>query len=105
MTQRNLSTKQKRLTDLENRLTGARTVRGEGGRQGLGVGTTGREVLYTGCINKTLLHSTGNYIQYPVKRHNGKEYKKECMYKCINQFSVQQKLINAVNQLSQTNSL
>ena len=31
MTQRNLSTKQKRLTDLENRLTGAKTVQGWGG--------------------------------------------------------------------------
>ena len=26
--------------------------------------------------NKVLLNSTGNYIQYPVINHNGKEYKK-----------------------------
>ena len=25
-----------------------------------------------------LLYSTGNYIQYPVINHNGKEYKKKC---------------------------
>ena len=50
--------------------------------------------MYIRCINKILLYSTGNYIQYPVIRHNGKEYKKECMYKCSNHFSVQQKLIN-----------
>ena len=25
-----------------------------------------------------LLYSTGNYIQYPVINHNGKDYKKEC---------------------------
>ena len=29
-------------------------------------------------INKVLLYSTGNYIQYPVINHNGKEYEKEC---------------------------
>ena len=27
--------------------------------------------------NKVLLYSTGNYIQYPVINHNGKEYEKE----------------------------
>ena len=32
-------------------------------------------------INKILLYSTGNSIQYPVINHNGKEYEKECM--CI----------------------
>ena len=31
--------------------------------------------------NKVLLYSTGNYIQYPVINHNGKEYEKE--YICI----------------------
>ena len=32
-------------------------------------------ILYTGWINNTvLLYSTGNYIQYPVINHNGKEY-------------------------------
>ena len=30
--------------------------------------------------NKVLLYSTGNYIQYPVINHNGREYKKECVY-------------------------
>ena len=25
-------------------------------------------------------YSTGNYIQYPVINHNGKEYDKECIY-------------------------
>ena len=32
--------------------------------------------------NKVLMYSTGNYIQYPVINHNGKEYKKR-MYICI----------------------
>ena len=32
-------------------------------------------LLYIGWINsKVLLYSTGNYIQYPVINHNGKEY-------------------------------
>ena len=30
-----------------------------------------------------LLYSTGNYIQYPVINHNGKEYKKECVCVCV----------------------
>ena len=30
--------------------------------------------------NKVLLYSTENYIQYPMINHNGKEYKKECIY-------------------------
>ena len=29
--------------------------------------------------NKVLLHSTGNFFQYPVINHNGKEYDKECV--------------------------
>ena len=32
--------------------------------------------------NKVLLYSTGNYIQYPVINHSGKEYEKECIYVC-----------------------
>ena len=31
-----------------------------------------------------LLYSTGNYIQYSVLNHNGKEYKKECL--CVYNF-------------------
>ena len=33
-------------------------------------------------INEVLLYSAGNYIQYSVINHNGKEYKKEnmCVY-------------------------
>ena len=33
------------------------------------------KVLYIEWINnKVLLYSTGNYIQYPVISHNGKDY-------------------------------
>ena len=40
------------------------------------------KLLYMEWINnKVLLYSTGNYIQYPVINHKGKEYfKKECIY-------------------------
>ena len=30
------------------------------------------KLLYLGWINKVLLYSTGNSIQYPVINHNGK---------------------------------
>ena len=33
--------------------------------------------------NKDLLYRTGNYIQYSVITHNGKEYEKVCIYICI----------------------
>ena len=34
-------------------------------------------LLYVEWINnKVLLYSTGNYIQYPVINHDGKEYEK-----------------------------
>ena len=48
------------------------------GRAGLGV--WGYKLLYVEWINnKVLPYSTGNYIQYPVINHNGKEDKRECI--------------------------
>ena len=42
------------------------------------------KLLYIGWINnKVLLHSTGNYIQYPVINHNGKEHEKLPICICI----------------------
>ena len=38
------------------------------------------KLLYIEWVNKALLDSTGNYIQYPGINHNGKEYKKECIH-------------------------
>ena len=46
--------------------------------------------------NKNLLYSTGNYIQYPLINHNGKEYEK--VHTQLNHFAVHQKH-NIVNQL------
>ena len=41
-------------------------------------------LLYKGWINKALLCSTGNYIQYPVIKHNGKNMKKNvCICVCV----------------------
>ena len=63
-----------RLTDIENRLVVAKE--GRGGKEWAFWISRGRQ-LYIGWINnKVLLYSTGNYIQYPVTNHNGKEYKK-----------------------------
>ena len=44
--------------------------------------------------SKDLLYSTGNSIQYPGINHNGKEYKKECVYIYVqlNHFAVHLKL-------------
>ena len=32
---------------------------------------------------KVSLYTKGNNIQYPMISHNGKEYKKECVYICV----------------------
>ena len=51
--------------------------RGRGGKEWEFEISRGKR-LYIGWINnKVLPYSTGNYIQYPVINHNGKEYEKE----------------------------
>ena len=37
----------------------------------------GKRLYIEWINNKDLLYSSGNYIQYPVINHNGKEYEKE----------------------------
>ena len=53
-------------------------AKGDGGVRGGSVGSLGLAdaiLLYIGWINNRVLHySTGNYVQYPVINHNGKEY-------------------------------
>ena len=53
-------------------------AKGEGGGGGMEweVGVSRCKLSYIEWINKVLLYSTGNYIQYPVINHNGKEYLK-----------------------------
>ena len=47
---------------------------GDGEGMDLELGISICKLLCIGCINKILLYSTGNYIQYPVINNNGKEY-------------------------------
>ena len=58
--------------------------RGKGVQGGIQeeVGVSRYKLLYIEWINnKILLYSTGNYIQYPMINHSGKEYEKIiCIY-------------------------
>ena len=68
----NLSMKQKK-THTENRIVVAKGM-GAGGMDGE-FGISRCKLLYREWINnKVLVYSTGNYIQYLVISHNGKEY-------------------------------
>ena len=61
-------------------------AKGEGGKGGKEweFGASRSKLLYIGWIsNKVLLCSTGNYIQYPVTNHKGKEYEKEYVCVCV----------------------
>ena len=69
-----------RLTDMENRLV---VVKDEGdvGGKNWEFGINRCKLLYIEWINnKILLYSTGDYTQYPVINHNGKEHEKECIH-------------------------
>ena len=60
-----------------------RPVVAKGGGRGMEweFGISRCKLVYAEWINnKVLLYSTGNYIQYSVISHNGKEYKKVCIY-------------------------
>ena len=66
-------------TDIENRLMVA--IEGSGGGRDWEFGISRCKILYVEWINKkVMLYSTGNYIQYSVINHNGKEYEKEDIY-------------------------
>ena len=62
-----------RLTDTENRLMFATGERVEG-RMEWEVGFSRCKLLYIEWINKVLLYSTKNYIQYTMINHNSKGY-------------------------------
>ena len=66
----------KKLTDIQNRLLMVSKGERVTGREELGVWDYQMQTsIYRGWINnQVLLYSTGNYIQYPVINHNGKEY-------------------------------
>ena len=66
--------------DIENRLVVAKGE-GIGGGMEWEAGVSRCNLLYIEWINnKALLYSTGNYIQYPMINHNGKEYYKQNIY-------------------------
>ena len=75
----NLSTKQKQThTHREQTCVGKG---GGGGGKDWEFGMSRCKLGYNEWINnKVLLQSTGNYIQYPVINHHGKEYEKEYIY-------------------------
>ena len=76
MTEINLSAKQKQTHRHREETRGCR-----GGGMDWESGTSRCKQLHTEWVNnKVLLYSPGNFIQYPVINHNGKEYKKECIY-------------------------
>ena len=82
MAQMNLSTKQKQTHRHREQTCGCQGGGGQG-RKDWEFGISRCKLLYIGWINnKVLLYSTGNYIQYPVINHNGKEYLKK-KYLCI----------------------
>ena len=62
---------------------------GDGGGMDWELGVERCKLLHLGWINKVLLYSSWNYIQYPEINHNGDAYKKEfvciciCVYVCI----------------------
>ena len=84
----------KRFTDLENELM---VTKGEGWGEGIvrEFGIDMYTLLHLKWINnKVLLYSTGNYFQYPVINHNGKDYEKE--YTCITESLYCTAEINAI---------
>lgn len=70
-----------RLTDTEDSSVAAEV---EEGGEGMAPesGISGCKLLYVRWINKSPQDSTGNYMEYPVISHHGKEYEKEskCVY-------------------------
>ena len=76
-----LFTKQKQTQRQREQTCGCQEVGHEGGID-WEFGVSRCKLVYTETINiKVLQYSAGNYIQYPVINHNGKEYKKRmCIY-------------------------
>ena len=68
-------------TDLWTKRRDLWLPRGGGGVKDCEFKNSKCKILYVGWINnKVLLYSPVNYIEYPVINHNGKEYKKGCLY-------------------------
>ena len=74
MAQMNLPTKQKQFIDIKNTPVTAKGGQGSGKQDRWTGNEVGKfKLLYLEWINnKILMHSTGNYTEYPVVNHNGK---------------------------------
>ena len=71
----NLSMEQKQTHRHREQTCDCQAGEGVRGRMDWEFGMSRCKLLYIEWINnKVLLYSTGNYIQYPVINHNGKEY-------------------------------
>ena len=71
----NILIKQKQTHRHRKHIVAKGEVGGEGKDREFGISRC--KLLYIGWKNnKVLLYNTGNYIQYPVINHNGKEYEK-----------------------------
>ena len=84
--QTNILIKKNRLIIIEDKVVVAE--REGGGREiDWDISIRRYKLLYRGWIkNKAILYSMGDYIQYPVIKHNTKEYEKEYkkyIYLCI----------------------
>ena len=79
MTQMNSSMKEKPAHTHREQTCGCQVGSGEGMDWEFGI-SRGKLLYIGGINNKVLLYSIGNYIQYPVINHNGKEYEKESTY-------------------------
>ena len=84
MKQVNLSTEQKQ-THRQNRFVVAKGEEGEGWMD-WEFGISRSKLLHSEWINKVLLNSKGNNIQFPTINHNRKEYEKEHIYRCKSLF-------------------
>ena len=69
----------------ENRFVVAKGEEGEGWVD-WEFGISRSKLLHSEWINKVLLHSKGNNIQFPTINHNRKEYEKEHIYRCKSLF-------------------
>ena len=83
MTQMNLSIKQKQIHRHRTDLWLPR-AEGLGKEVDWDVGVSNYKLLHMEWINnKVLLYTIGNYIQYPMINHNGKEYEKKNVYTTV----------------------
>ena len=87
MTQMNLPTKQKQIYEHKEQTCGCRwggCGRRVGGWKEWEFGISRGKLLYIEWINnKVLLYGTGNYSQYSMINHNGKEYFKRRISTCV----------------------